>query len=108
MRKEEQETEEQEEHGRHSGNTKQCHLGLLPEDLFRILSEYLLDNGKKKFFEFNDWRNLMNTSKSYFAKLKRESRYITLKNNSNHFLNDPLFRQRVLSLVEDPNLQISC
>jgi hypothetical protein len=50
----------------------------------------------------------MNTSKTYFAELKRQTRHITLRKNSSQFLVDPFFRQRILSLVIDPSLQISC
>jgi hypothetical protein len=89
--------------------TKLCHLWLLPHELFLSLSDYLLDNGKKKFFQFNDdWRCFVNTSKEYLAELKRQTRYIALDKNSNHFLDDLIFRQRILSLVDDPSLQVSC
>jgi hypothetical protein len=84
-------------------------LVLLPQDLFLLLSAYLVRCGNVKVFRFNDdWQNLMHTSKAYFANLKKRTRYIVLSQNSSHFLNDPLFRQRILSLVEDPRSQISC
>jgi hypothetical protein len=74
-----------------------------------MLSHYLLHRGTKNVFEFNDdWRNLMNTSKAYFTELKRQTRRIDLKRYSCDFLDDPIFRQRLLSLVDDPSLQISC
>jgi hypothetical protein len=50
----------------------------------------------------------MNASKAYFTELKRQTRRIDLKANSYNFLNNPIFRQRLLSLVDDPSLQISC
>jgi hypothetical protein len=88
-------------------NANVCYLWLLPQDLFLSLSDYLVHNGKKKVFNFNDdWEYFMNTSKTYFAELKRQTRHIRLRNNQ--FLVDPLYRQRILSLVEDPSLQISC
>jgi hypothetical protein len=92
-------------------NTKSswCALGWLPQELFLFLSYYLLDDGKNKAFQFNsDWRNLMNSNKEYFGELKRQTRYISLINNSNQFLIDPLFRQRILSLVGNPSWQVSC
>jgi hypothetical protein len=86
-----------------------CHLILFPRELFLLLSDYLLDTGKKKVFKFNDdWKSFMNTSKAHFAELKRQTRYIALKENSNQFLVDAVFRQRILSLVHDPSLQVSC
>jgi hypothetical protein len=97
------------EEEQHSKNTISCPLKLIPQELFRLFSEYLLESGKKKRFPFNDdWRNFLNTSKSYFAELKRQTRYIALSKNSYQFLGDPLFRQSILSLVNDPSLQISC
>jgi hypothetical protein len=97
------------DHNEQEEKTKLCHLWLLPHELFLSLSEYLLENGKKKFFQFNDdWRYFVNTSKEYLGELKRQTRYISLANNSTQFLRDPLFRQRILSLVDDPSLQISC
>jgi hypothetical protein len=90
-------------------NTKSCPLRLLPQELFRLLSDFLLGSGNKKVFPFNDdCRNLMNTNKSSFVELKRQTRYIALSKNSHQFLGDPLFRQRIISLVNDPSLQISC
>jgi hypothetical protein len=90
-------------------NTKPCHLRLLSQDLFLLLSDYLLDRGLKTVFQFNDdWRNLMNTEKGFIAEVKRRTRQIDLSTNSYQFLINPLFRQRVLSLVHDPCLQISC
>jgi hypothetical protein len=50
----------------------------------------------------------MNTNKSYFAELTKQTRYISLNNSSNQFLVEPLFRQKILSLVDDPSFQISC
>jgi hypothetical protein len=50
----------------------------------------------------------VNTSKAYLAELKRQTRYISLIENSNQFLDDAGFRQRILSLVQDASLQISC
>jgi hypothetical protein len=49
----------------------------------------------------------MHTSKEHFAEMKRQTRYISLTKNSNQFLVDPLFRQRILSLVDDPSLQVA-
>jgi hypothetical protein len=90
-------------------NSKECHLWLLPHDLFPLLSEYIVGCGNVNSLKFNDdWQCLMNTSKAYFADLKKQTRYIVLKRNSCHFLDDPLFRERILSLVNDPSLQICC
>jgi hypothetical protein len=96
-------TEQQEDRDQQK-NIFKYPLSFLPDELFRFLS-----NGQKRVFNFNDdWRNLMNTNKLYFAELKMQSRYITLRTNSGQFLSDPFFRRRILSLVDDPSLQISC
>jgi hypothetical protein len=99
--------EEQKDHGKK--NSKSCPLWLLPQELFRFLSDYLLDNGKRKEVNFaDDWRCFMNTNKANLAELKKQTQNISLTKNSNQFLVDPLFRQRILTLVDDPSLQISC
>jgi hypothetical protein len=94
----------------HEEKSKLRYLWLLPQELFLSVSDYLIDNGQQKFFQFNDdWRCFMNTSKEYLAELKRQTQYIALNHNySNQFRDDPIFRQRILSLVSDPSLQISC
>jgi hypothetical protein len=82
-------------------NTEPCHLWLLPHELFVF--------SLKHFLFSDDWVNLLNTSLEYFDELKKKARYIALnKNSSRQFLNDPLFRQRILSLVNDPYSQVSC
>jgi hypothetical protein len=101
--------DEPEDQNQQKNKRMMCHLRLLPQELFRFLSDYLVDTGKKKVFKFNDdWRCFMNTNKAYFAELKMQTKYIDLNENSKKFLIDPLFRQRILSLVVDPSLQISC
>jgi hypothetical protein len=90
-------------------NTKPCHLWLLSQDLFLLLSDCLLDRGMKTVFQFNDdWRNLTNTSKGHIAEVKRRTRQVDLSTNSNQFLINPPFRRKTLSLVHDPSSQISC
>jgi hypothetical protein len=95
------------------GRTSQknfCFLISLPSEIVRLLSQYFL-NGKdqeKKVFQFcQDWRNFMNTSKSYFGKWKKESQLIVLQDPlALQFYQSSKIRQQVLSYIEHPRLQL--
>jgi hypothetical protein len=84
----------------------------LPLEIFETIKDYLLVDKflpKDEPYLMIEWKNLMNSSKSVFAEVKRNTIYFSLNSNaSNEFLDDNLhFYQRVLSLVRHPRHQIS-
>jgi hypothetical protein len=59
-----------------------CLLLSIPREIFFFFANYLLriDEQNKLHFQYsNDWKNLMNTSKEYVEKWKRETQIIVLK-----------------------------
>jgi hypothetical protein len=88
-----------------------CFLNGLPPEILRFVANYLLkdqDDVEKNVFRFSrDWRNFMNTRKSFFSKWKRESQLITLSYPLvETFYHSPDIREKVLQYIEDPRTQL--
>ncbi len=71
----------------------------LPEAIFHpLLNEFLLQD---------DYQQLLNTSKSYFSLIRRKTIIYFLPNKYSHrYCADEIFRQRLLSIVENSSKQI--
>lgn len=71
----------------------------LPVEIFRFIQSYI---NKIDHFYF------LNSSKEYFHQLKRESLYFSLNiHYSNEYMNNPIFRDLLLSKIENGWKQIS-
>jgi hypothetical protein len=87
-----------------------CFLISLPSEVIRLVAHYFLkvEDHEEKVFPFcHDWRNFMNTSKTYFGKWKKESQVIVLKYPyALSFYQCSKIRQQVLNSIEDPRKQL--
>jgi hypothetical protein len=88
-----------------------CFLNCLPPEILRFIANYLLkdqEDVNKKVFRFSrDWRNFMNTRKSFFSKWKKESQLITLSYPLvETYYHSPEVREKVLQYIEDPRTQL--
>jgi hypothetical protein len=85
-------------------------FSLLPPEILYFLANYLLpeEERNKCIFRFTiDWRNLLNTSKFFFEKIKKQSRIITLSAlYADKLRTSAKFSQRVYQLIENPFEQL--
>jgi hypothetical protein len=87
-----------------------CYVASTPRDLLYFLANYLLpveEQQKQNFTYSFDLRNFVNTSQRQFGEWKKKTRVIVLKSDrAELFLNSSTFRNRVLSMIEDPLEQL--
>jgi hypothetical protein len=87
-----------------------CYIASISRDVLYFLADYLLpvEEQQKQNFKYSlELRNFVNTNKSYFGEWKRKTRVMVLMTaESEMFVNSSAFRNRVLSMVEDPLEQL--
>jgi Leucine-rich repeat (LRR) protein len=85
-------------------------LVFLPRDILYLIATYFLkpEDQNKIIFHFTyDWRNFVNSSKEIFGKWKKESQIIVLTYPQvEDFQNVTEFRERILSMIENPRRQL--
>jgi Leucine-rich repeat (LRR) protein len=85
-------------------------LVLLPRDILYLIATYFLkpEFQNKTIFHFTyDWRNFMNSSKEIFGQWKKEIQIIALTYPQvEDFQNLPEFREKILSMIENPRRQL--
>jgi hypothetical protein len=87
-----------------------CYFASTPRDVLHFLADYLLpaEEQQKPIFKYSfDLRNFVNTNKSYFGEWKKKTRVMVLMTTeSEMFVNSLAFRNRVLSMIDDPLEQL--
>jgi Leucine-rich repeat (LRR) protein len=87
-----------------------CYVASTPRDVFHFLADYLLpvEEQQKHIFKYSfDLRNFVNTNKRYFGEWKKKTRVMVLMTaKAELFANSSIFRNRVLSMIEDPMEQL--
>jgi hypothetical protein len=87
-----------------------CCVASTPRDVLYFLVDYLLpvEEQQKPNFKYSfDLRNFVNTNKSYFGEWKKKTRVMVLMTaESEMFVTSLTFRNRVLSMIENPLEQL--
>jgi Leucine-rich repeat (LRR) protein len=92
-----------------TGNIMNCEIIRLPNDILRIVVSYLRGTyGNATSFSYGiEWKNLLNSNKSYFQHLKKVSQILSLSNTFTRvFLTSLVFRETVLSTIENRSKQL--
>jgi hypothetical protein len=93
------------------GNNQRCFITELPEEIILLIAAFLHSSKyqNERTFEFSlDWRNFIASNQKYFTPLKKRTRLLHLTREMSTKFHDSIsFRDQVLSIVEDPKLQIS-